>query len=171
MYNISSRHPCGVRECDYGFNFFLPRSSVGIYFWAGVFILALIIELMEPQLVSIWFCGGALISFVLALLGVPLLIKAGVFIVVSAVLLILSFKFFRKSILDRPKVPTNADSMIDQEILLLTDVDKTTLGEGLYKDIQWKVIVDEDISFQKDEIAVIKQIKGNRLVIKKKEGK
>jgi len=145
--------------------------SVGIYFWAGVFILALIIELMEPQLVSIWFCGGALISFVLALLGVPLLIQAGVFIVVSAVLLILSFKFFRKSILDRPKVPTNADSMIDQEILLLTDVDKTTLGEGLYKDIQWKVIVDEDVSFQKDEIAVIKQIKGNRLVIKKKEGK
>ena len=150
---------------------FFQNPSVGIYFWAGVFILALIIELMEPQLVSIWFCGGALISFVLALLSVPLLIQAGVFIVVSAVLLILSFKFFRKSILDRPKVPTNADSMIDQEILLLTYVDKTTLGEGLYKDIQWKVIVDEDISFQKDEIAVIKQIKGNRLVIKKKEGK
>ncbi|HOJ45010.1 MAG TPA: NfeD family protein [Bacilli bacterium] len=150
---------------------FFQDPSVGIYFWAGVFILALIIELMEPQLVSIWFCGGALISFVLALLGVPLLIQAGVFIVVSAVLLILSFKFFRKSILDRPKVPTNADSMIDQEILLLSDVDKTTLGDGLYKDIQWKVIVDEDISFQKDEIAVIKQIKGNRLVIKKKEGK
>jgi membrane protein implicated in regulation of membrane protease activity len=104
---------------------FFQDPSVGIYFWAGVFILALIIELMEPQLVSIWFCGGALISFVLALLGVPLLIQAGVFIVVSAVLLILSFKFFRKSILDRPKVPTNADSMIDQEILLLTDVDKT----------------------------------------------
>lgn len=150
---------------------FFQDPSVGIYFWAGVFILALIIELMEPQLVSIWFCGGALISFVLALLSVPLLIQAGVFIVVSAVLLILSFKFFRKSILDRPKVPTNADSMIDQEILLLSDVDKTTLGDGLYKDIQWKVIVDEDISFQKDEIAVIKQIKGNRLVIKKKEGK
>jgi membrane protein implicated in regulation of membrane protease activity len=150
---------------------FFQDPSVGIYFWAGVFILALIIELMEPQLVSIWFCGGALISFVLALLSVPLLIQAGVFIVVSAILLILSFKFFRKSILDRPKVPTNADSMIDQEILLLSDVDKTTLGDGLYKDIQWKVIVDEDISFQKDEIAVIKQIKGNRLVIKKKEGK
>lgn len=145
--------------------------SVGIYFWAGVFILALIIELMDPQLVSIWFCGGALISFVLALFGVPLLIQAAVFIVVSAVLLVLSLRFFRKSILNRPKIPTNADAMVEQEILLLSDVDHTSGGAGLYKDVQWKVVVDEDITFQKDEIAVIKQIKGNRLVIKKKEGK
>ncbi len=145
--------------------------AIGIYFWAGVFILALIIELMEPQLVSIWFCGGALVAFILALFRVPILIQAGVFIVVSAILLILSFRFFRKSILDRPKIPTNADAMINQEILLLSDVDHATVGSGLYKDVQWKVVVDDDVKFTKDEIAIIKEIRGNRLIIKKKEGK
>ncbi len=147
----------------------LQDPSIGIFFWAGVFLLALIIELIEPQLVSIWFCGGALVSFVLALFNVPLLIQAGVFILVSAILLIISFKFFRKSILNRPMIPTNADAMIEQEILLLSDVDKSMVGDGLYKDVGWKVIVDDDAKFAKDEIAIIKGIRGNRLVIKKKE--
>lgn len=147
----------------------LQNPQIGIYFWAGVFLLALIIELIEPQLVSIWFCGGALISFILALLNVHLLIQAGVFVVVSAILLVLSFKFFRKSILNRPTIPTNADSMIDQEILLLSDVSKTATGSGLFKDVQWKVIVDEDITLTKDDIAIIKGIKGNRLIVTKKE--
>jgi len=149
----------------------LQNPAIGIYFWGGVFLLALIIELVDPQLVSIWFCGGALVSFILALVGVHLLIQAGVFILVSAVLLILSFKFFRKSILDKPTIPTNADAMVGQEIVILSDVDKNTVGDGLYKDVQWKVIVDEDIKLSKDEFAIIKAIKGNRLVVKKKEGK
>ncbi len=149
----------------------LSDPQIGIYFWAGVFLLALIIELAEPQLVSIWFCGGALVSFILALLSVPLLVQALVFVGVSAILLGLSFKFFRKSILNRPTIPTNADAMIEQEILLVSDVDIHNVGSGLYKDVQWKVAVDEEISFKKDEIAVIKAIKGNRLIIKKKEVK
>lgn|GEM_PF-463669 len=147
----------------------LQNPTIGIFFWAGVFLLALIIELVDPQLVSIWFCGGSLVAFVLALLNVHLLIQAGVFIVVSAVLLILSFKFFRKSILNRPTIPTNADSMVGQEILLLTEVTKTAGGAGLFKDVQWKVLVDEDIVLAKDEIAIIKGIKGNHLIVTKKE--
>ena len=149
----------------------LQNPQVGIYFWAGVFLLALIIELMEPQLVSIWFCGGALVAFVLALFNISLIIQAAAFIVVSAILLVLSFKFFRKSILDRPKIPTNTDAMVGQDIIVLSEVKKDVVGSGLYKDVQWRVIVDEDIEFAKDEIASIKAISGNHLVIKKKEGK
>jgi len=112
-----------------------------------------------------------LIAFILALLNISIIIQAAAFIVSSAILLILSFKFFRKSILNKPTIPTNADSMIDQEIVLLSDVSHSLAGTGLYKDIQWQVIVDEDIEFHKDDIVLIKAIKCNRLIIKKKEGK
>ena len=137
--------------------------------WLGVFILALIIEAAEPGLVSIWFAGGALVAFILSLVGVPLWIQITVFILTSAILLGLSFIFFRKSFLNAKAQNTNLDALLEEEVTLLSDCSKDQLGEVAFRDVRWKVTpkVHED-TFKAGDIAIVDSIKGNKLVIKKK---
>jgi len=138
--------------------------------WLGVFILALIIEASDPQLISIWFAGGALIAFILSLFpSVGIWTQVIVFTLSSGILLILSFIFFRKSFLNSKKISTNVDALVDEEVILLTDANKDNLGEVDYRDVRWKVTPkDPADQFKKGETVVIDSIRGNRLVIKKK---
>ncbi|MDI9510820.1 MAG: hypothetical protein QM203_02420 [Bacillota bacterium] len=97
--------------------------------WLGVFILALIIEASDPQLISIWFAGGALIAFILSLFpSVGIWTQVIVFTLSSGILLILSFIFFRKSFLNSKKISTNVDALVDEEVILLTDANKDIYG-------------------------------------------
>ena len=138
--------------------------------WLGVFILALIIEAAEPGLISIWFAGGALVAFILSLFPtIPLWVQIVAFIGTSVVLLILSFAFFRKSFLNAKKVNTNLDSLIDEEVTLLTPCNKDTLGEVIYRDVTWNVTPkNHGDQFEVGEIAIVENIRGNRLIIIKK---
>ena len=138
--------------------------------WLGVFILALIIEAAKPGLISIWFAGGALVAFILSLFPtVPLWVQIVAFIGTSGILLILSFAFFRKSFLNAQKVNTNLDSLIDEEVTLLTPCNKDTLGEVIYRDVTWKVTPKHPGDhFEVGEIAIVSNIRGNRLIIIKK---
>lgn len=146
-------------------------SQVGsMLFWMVVFVLALLIEMANPRLLSIWFCGGAFISFVLSLFPqIPFWIEVLVFSFVSTVLLVLSLVFFRKRILAGKGIKTNIESLFGEEVRLLTDADKETRGEVMYKDVIWKVSpFNLDEVFNKDEIAIVHSIQGNRLLIIKK---
>ena len=82
-------------------------------FWAAMFVTALIVESQTAEMVAIWFLPGTLVSLILSLLGVPLWIQWIVFVVLSAVLLVLAFKFFRRLILKNVgKAKTDTDLLI-----------------------------------------------------------
>jgi membrane protein implicated in regulation of membrane protease activity len=152
---------------------FINNPIFGIIFWLVIFIIALVIELALPELISIWFCGSSLIALILAIFNVPFIYQASVFVVLSAVLLSMSRIFLRKLVLNKKIIPTNADALIGKEIRLTSDCSKEQSGEGIVRDVPWKVIVNDDAIFVKGEKAIVQEIKGNRLIIKKleKEGK
>ena len=82
-------------------------------FWAAMFVTALIVESQTAEMVAIWFLPGTLVSLILSLLGVPLWIQWIVFVVLSAILLVLAFKFFRRLILKNVgKAKTDTDLLI-----------------------------------------------------------
>ena len=139
-----------------------------IVLWIAIFLIALCIELSTSQLVSVWFCGGALVSLVLAIIGIPVLYQILVWVLVSAILLILS-KFVFKKKLDVADTKTNADSMIGEKILITKDVSKETIGEGKIRDVVWSIIVEDDIIIKEGEFAIVKDIRGNKLVVSRKE--
>ncbi len=56
--------------------------------WLGVFIIALIVEVITMGIYSIWFAIGALVAFALGFFELSIIVQAGVFVVVSFVLLI-----------------------------------------------------------------------------------
>lgn len=140
------------------------------YFWIGlwifIFVFALIIEFATPQLVSIWFSGASLISFILALFKVPWWIQLIVFIVTSIVLVAFSRKFVTKIL--QKDIPTNSDALIGQEILVVTPVSKHQLGSGKIRDITWSLFTNDE-TIEEGEYAIITSIEGNKLHVKRKE--
>ena len=67
--------------------------------WVAVLVVSLIVEVQTAELVAVWFIPGALTSLLLSLVGVDEWIQWLVFLVVSAVLLVLAFTVFRKRFL------------------------------------------------------------------------
>ena len=61
--------------------------EVGTSFWIVLAIVFGAVELFTMGLVTIWFCGGALIAAIVAGMGLSPVIQIVVFFVVSAILL------------------------------------------------------------------------------------
>ena len=80
-----------------------------LWFLAAVALLA--VELATVQLVSIWFCLGAVAATVAAIWGAGGTAQLGVFFVVSAAALALTRPMVQR-VIQFKKVPTNADSFI-----------------------------------------------------------
>ena len=79
--------------------------------WLAVALVMLIIEAATVQMVSIWFCLGAVAAAIAAILGGSIPVQIVVFVVISGVTLAFTRKFVKK-VLRVKKTPTNADSVI-----------------------------------------------------------
>lgn len=145
---------------------------VGIIVWVVVFFVAVIIESLEPQLVSLWFAGGALVALIFAtVFQVEIVWQILLFTITSVALLLLTRPFVKK-VTTNPAVATNADALIGKEILIEKGFGPKQSGMGLHGDVRWKLIANGDVSFKSGEFAIVQAITGNKLtVIKKKEGK
>ena len=59
--------------------------------------------------------------------------------------------------------------MIGERILITKEVSKEAMGEGKIRDVVWSIIVDDDIIIKEGEFALVKDIRGNKLVVSRKE--
>lgn len=140
----------------------------GILVWSLIFVITLIVELAEPQLVSIWFAAGAFLTLIVQTIFPSLfVIQVLVFILSSTLALILSRPLYKRFI-NQKVILTNAASMIGKDIKVLTPCDSSTLGKGLYGDVQWTIMTEEDERFNINDIATIVALKGNKAIIKRK---
>lgn len=55
--------------------------------WLGLFIILVLIEIFTLRLIAVWFAGGVLFAFVLALFGYSVLLQVPAFIALSLILL------------------------------------------------------------------------------------
>lgn len=136
--------------------------------WILVFIIAIVVEISTQELVSIWFSVGAIPAIILAAFGLSFWWQLGTFAVVSAIAFVLSQIFLKKKIKINSSA-TNADSLVGNEILVVSRVTPTSIGEGRVRDVVWTIASDETI--EKDELAIVKEIKGNKLIVMSKEKK
>lgn len=136
--------------------------------WILVFIIAIVVEISTQELVSIWFSVGAIPAIILAAFGLSFWWQLGTFAVVSAIAFVLSQIFLKKRIKINSSA-TNADSLVGNEILVISRVTPTSIGEGKVRDVVWTIASDETI--EKDEFAIVKEIKGNKLIVMSKEKK
>lgn len=137
--------------------------------WAVIFLVTLALELATTNLVSIWFTGGALVAFIISCFYKNWIVQLVIFALVSLVLLIGTRPLVKKKLLKTYR--TNADSLIGEDILITKKVSLNVPGEGKIRDIIWTCKVNVDTTIEENTYAEVKEIRGNSLIVGKKEGK
>ncbi|MDO5330298.1 MAG: NfeD family protein [Bacillota bacterium] len=146
--------------------------------WLSVFVIALVIEALDTDLISLWFSGGAIISLILSFIeGVAWWIEIIVFAVVSCALL-LCLRPIVKRYLNRDVVSANIESIIHKKGELTDGIDLLHSGVVLIGDVSWTAIAEkEDEVIEKGSIVEVLAVSGNKLIVRpykpieNKEGK
>lgn len=140
--------------------------------WLALFVVMIIVEASGPALVSIWFSVGALFALIVSFIpGVAWWIEIIVFIVISTACLIalrpLCKRYFKHNTLN-----TNVDSFIGKRGYVIEDIEALKPGAVKIGDISWTAIpVDSKEKILENEIIEVVAVNGNKLVVKKVEGK
>ncbi len=136
--------------------------------WLIVMAACVIIEASTMGLTTIWFAVGALIAWFVYLIGLNLQVQIVVFMLVSIVCLFLT----RPLVVEKLKIGklrTNADSLIGESVKVTETINNIN-NEGAVKARGqiWSASSTDDEIIEKDELVIIKEIKGVKLVVKRK---
>lgn len=138
--------------------------------WIVAFAVLLLIEILTLGLTTIWFAGGALAAWCLAMLKASFPLQIVAFLVVSFILLLLTRPIAVKHF-NRKCEKTNADSLIGQSAVVTEKLDELHgTGRVLIRGMEWSAkTVDTGITIEKDQIVLVEAIQGVKLIVSKKE--
>ena len=135
--------------------------------WLSAVIVFGILESVTVQFVSIWFAGGALLALISALLGAKAPVQSIIFVISSALLLLLTRPLVKK-MTKSDGFKSNADSLIGKAAVITRSSDP--LGEGGEAKVGgnlWSVKSADGGVLEKDEIVTVEKIEGVKLIVKK----
>ena len=144
-------------------------NSIMMYMtWIAVIAVAIFIEASSATLTAIWFMPGALVSLVLALLGVGKVTQVLVFFLLSTVLALLGILFFRKRLLKKKPIPTNLDRIIGTDGVVTEAIDNLAAkGEVKIDGKRWSARTEDGSTVEEGAVVTILRIEGVKLIVKK----
>lgn len=136
-------------------------------FWLAALIIFLVAEIITLGLTSIWFAGGALVSFIASFLGANLVVQIILFFVVSIVLVAatrpLASKYFNKN-----RTKTNIDAVVGKRGFVVTEIDNLKgQGEISLAGQVWTARSADNSVIGKDIEVEIVAIEGVKLIVKR----
>ena len=140
--------------------------------WLAIFALAVIIEASGPNLVSIWFAVGSLVSLIISFIpGVAWWIQVIVFVVLSVVSFIALRPIFKR-FMKHNIFNTNIDSYTGKKGIVVEEITLLNPGSVKIGDVKWSAIpLDEKEKFNVNDVVEVVAISGNKLIVKKVEEK
>lgn len=138
------------------------------WIWVSVLILAIVIELLTDQLISIWFVPGAIIATILDFCKAKPVWQILVFALVSVTGIIIGQKFLNKY-LTTNKEKTNIDAIIGEKCVVTEKIDNFAgCGQAKVKGQVWSARgVSENDVFEVGEVLNVVAIEGVKLICKK----
>ncbi len=142
------------------------------WIWLAVIIVAIIIEALTFDLISVWFAFGSIPSLIMAITnGVRWEIQVAVFIAVSAVLILSLRNLTKKWLLRNAKEKTNIDALIGKNYKLLTEITADTSGTVKINGVVWSCVEAKSKAIEAGKCVKIVKIDGNKLVVEENEEK
>jgi membrane protein implicated in regulation of membrane protease activity len=142
--------------------------DVMIIVWFVVIIVGAVIELNTMDLASIWFSLGALVAFVLAIIGFGPTIQIVVFVIVS-IGLILSVRPVAKNYFKTNAISTNADRLIGKVAVCTKEIRPGERGEVKIDGKYWLAVSNGTLDIELDERVEVLAIEGVKLIVDKIE--
>ena len=137
--------------------------------WASLLVMFVVIEVVTPQMTTIWLALGALVSLLIWCAFPELVwVQVVAFVAVSAFSLVLTRKFARK-IMKGSSEKTNADRCIGQEAVVTEEINNL-LGKGQVnvKGIIWTARALSDDVISEGTLVTVEKIEGVKVIVNKK---
>ena len=134
--------------------------------WLALLVILLLIEALTLGLTTIWFAGGALAGFILAVAQAELLTQIIVFCAVSVLLLAVLRPLAARS-LNGGRVRTNAESLIGAEAVVTQAIDNlANRGQVQVQGQYWTARTESDhAAIETGKTVKIKKISGVKLIV------
>ncbi len=136
------------------------------WYWLILLAVFIVIEIATMGLTTIWFAAGALVAYISALLGAPVLLQIAYFFIVSFILLFftrpIAVRYFNQ---DREK--TNIDGIIGRIGKVTADIDNLENKGTVYVDgKEWTARTgDDDKTIAKDAKIKVLAVAGVKLIV------
>lgn len=142
-------------------SFFTPD----IICWLIAIVVFIIVEAVTVSLVSLWFIGGAVGALIAAMLGGSTLVQLTVFVLLSAVLLILLRPMAKRHLVTH-HTPTNADRLIGKTAVVTEPIDPLH-GTGAVKveGVLWSARCDGNSVIAPGTLVRIQEIDGSKVYV------
>ena len=139
------------------------------YFWLGMIILAIVVESITTQLVSICFVADGISALIAAFCGAPIWLQSVLFVAVSGITLLITRPFVRKK-LHTKTIQTNADRYIGKKALVIAPIDNMA-GTGQVKVMGsvWTARSADNNPIPKGADVSIQSIEGVKLIVTRAE--
>ncbi len=134
--------------------------------WLGILVVLLAVEAITLGLTTIWFAGGALAAFGMAVAGTDVLPQIIVFCVVSVLLLVITRPAAVRW-LNRDHVRTNAGSLIGETAVVTESIDNlANTGQAQVKGQYWTArALQDNQKIETGKTVKIKEISGVKLIV------
>lgn len=135
--------------------------------WFLIFVIALILEMITVQFISLPFVVGSLVAIICAYLRMEIQYQILVFAIVSFLSLFL-FQFFIRKKLKVKQIKTNVDALINQIGFVEEDFDQNTkVGRIDINGVDWRAVSSKVL--KKGMKVKVKKIEGATLVVEEDE--
>ncbi len=131
--------------------------------WISIAVALFVFEASTVTLTSIWFAVGALVTAVISYFMHNFLLQLLCFLVLSALLLVLTRPLLTGKL---QKTPTNFDSMVGKQVLVVRTIDNINGGGQVkYNGTVWTARTEDDTVIQEGQQAVVQRISGVSLIV------
>ena len=138
-----------------------------LYIWLAVIVLCVVIEALTLDLSAIWFAVGGVAALVAASLSLEVVTQLIIFVLFSAVLLVLMRPFCRR-FLKTKKEPTNADRIIGETAYVTEQIDNIReTGAVKVLGAEWSARTRDDSIIPSGAKVKVVEIRGVKAVVEK----
>jgi len=135
-------------------------------FWTIVLVIAVIVEAITVDLVSIWFGVGAIAALIAEAFGLNQIIQVVLFTVVSIISIIIT-RPLSKKYLRGNTVRTNYDRVIGKHCLVTETITADNKGEVKVMGTLWMATSLNNETIEAGQYAEVISIEGAHVIVKK----
>lgn len=135
--------------------------------WLAVFVACIGIEAATMALTTIWFAGGALAALLLTLLGAGKYAQAGIFFLISLLLLLFTRPFALKYVNQRT-VKTNVEGIIGKTARVTAAINNDLAeGAAVVAGQEWTARSVDGSILEAGTMVIVEAVSGVKLMVKR----
>lgn len=135
--------------------------------WLVSFVVFLIVEIATVSLVSVWFAGGALVAFVVNLIGFNIWVQIVAFVAGSLILLALTRPMAARFI-NKGLVKTNVEETVGKTVKVIENIDNINeTGKVMLNGVEWMArSTEDDVPYEAGMLVTVSEVQGVKLIVK-----